>query len=151
MIGGPKHKIRVFVLCWICWNLRVFWEDQMNPKSAVGGPKLISRTGGLWSTNQRTNTHWAVHSRGSAVYFVLWWLWIELTSQYWTSLYRVLWLCGNRASSRPRDVCFLSFHSLITMILYAKIMKYLRIHAQVFHHFFNGNFTRMSNISKITL
>ena len=26
-------------------NLRVFWEDQMDPKSAVGGPKLISRTG----------------------------------------------------------------------------------------------------------
>ena len=28
-----------------CRNLRAFWEDQMDPKSALGGPKPISRTG----------------------------------------------------------------------------------------------------------
>ena len=27
------------------WNLLAFWEDQMDPKSALGGPKPISSTG----------------------------------------------------------------------------------------------------------
>ena len=30
-----------------CQNLRTFWDDQMDPKSAVGGPKTISRAGPL--------------------------------------------------------------------------------------------------------
>ena len=29
----------------ICRNLRAFWEDQTDQKSAVGGPKQILRTG----------------------------------------------------------------------------------------------------------
>ena len=43
--GQSKHKIRTFVVGWICRNLRAFWEDQTDQKSAMGGPKQILRTG----------------------------------------------------------------------------------------------------------
>ena len=36
----------------MCQNLRAFWEDIMDPKSAVGGPKQISRTGMVSSKNK---------------------------------------------------------------------------------------------------
>ena len=41
---GTK-KLRTYVVGWFCWNLRAFWEDQTDQKSAVGGPKRILRTG----------------------------------------------------------------------------------------------------------
>ena len=40
-----EKKLRTYVVGWFCWNLRVFWEDQTDQKSAVGGPKRILRTG----------------------------------------------------------------------------------------------------------
>ena len=45
--GQSKHKIRTFVVGWICRNLRAFWEDQTDQKSALGGPNQILRTGPL--------------------------------------------------------------------------------------------------------
>ena len=41
-----KYKVRTFDVFWTCRNLRAFWEDQMDPKSALGGPKPILRSGG---------------------------------------------------------------------------------------------------------
>ena len=40
-----KHKIRTFVVGWICRNLGAFWEDQTDPKFVCGGPNSILRTG----------------------------------------------------------------------------------------------------------
>ena len=42
---GSKYKIRTYDVFLTCRNLRVFWEDQMDPKLALGGPKPISRNG----------------------------------------------------------------------------------------------------------
>ena len=42
---GWKHKIRIFVACWMYCRLHAFWEDQTDPKFVCGGPNSISRTG----------------------------------------------------------------------------------------------------------
>ena len=42
MIGCQNTK---YTLLMFFGHLRAFWEDQMDPKSALGGPKPISRTG----------------------------------------------------------------------------------------------------------
>ena len=42
---GWKHKIRIFVACWMCRKLRAFWGDQTDPKFGWGGPNSILRTG----------------------------------------------------------------------------------------------------------
>ena len=42
---GWKHKIRIFVACWMCRKLRAFYGDQTDPKFVCGGPKSILRTG----------------------------------------------------------------------------------------------------------
>ena len=34
----------VYVVCCLCRNLRAFWGDQTDPKSACGGPNSILRT-----------------------------------------------------------------------------------------------------------
>ena len=39
------HKIPISVVCCISRNSRAFWGDQMDPKSACGGPNSILRTG----------------------------------------------------------------------------------------------------------
>ena len=44
MIGGQNTKYALLMFFWTCRNLRPFWEDQMDPKFALGGPKPISRT-----------------------------------------------------------------------------------------------------------
>ena len=41
------HNIPIYVVCYICRNLRAFWGDQTDPKSACGGPNSILRTGGV--------------------------------------------------------------------------------------------------------
>ena len=40
-----KNKTPVIVVGWICWNLCAFWQIWTDPRSTVGGAKLISRTG----------------------------------------------------------------------------------------------------------
>ena len=35
------HNIPIYVVCCICRNLRTFWGDQTNPKSAFGGPNSV--------------------------------------------------------------------------------------------------------------
>ena len=72
---GTK-KLRTYVVGWFCWNLRAFWEDQTDQKSAVGGPKRISRTGVKASTCCSSNctdmgragcstTPWVIDTWGS--------------------------------------------------------------------------------------
>ena len=39
------HNIPIYVVCCICRNLRAFWGDQTDPKSAAGGPPQDLRTG----------------------------------------------------------------------------------------------------------
>ena len=46
---GWKHKIRIFVACWMYCRLHAFWEDQTDPKFVCGGPNSISRTGIGWA------------------------------------------------------------------------------------------------------
>ena len=45
MIGGQNTKYALLIFFRICRNLCAFWEDQKDPRSALGGPKPISRTG----------------------------------------------------------------------------------------------------------
>ena len=73
---GTK-KLRTYVVGWFCWNLRAFWEDQTDQKSAVGGPKRILRTG----TKPRTAALWRT-----------WWT----GCLAWTSCQPLLswWRCG---------------------------------------------------------
>ena len=60
--GQSKHKIRTFIVGWICRNLRAFWEDQTDQKSAVGGPKQILRTG----TYRVSKKNWVLPNRAFA-------------------------------------------------------------------------------------
>ena len=40
--------VPMYVVCCICQNLRAFWGDQTDPKSAGEEPILILRTGAPW-------------------------------------------------------------------------------------------------------
>ena len=44
--GGQNTRYALLMFFWKCWNLRTFWEDQMDPKSAVGGPNQFQGLGG---------------------------------------------------------------------------------------------------------
>ena len=44
MIGGQNTKYALWMFLEFVKIYALFWDDQMDPKSALGGPKPISRT-----------------------------------------------------------------------------------------------------------
>ena len=73
VIGESKYKnTRFCCFCLICRNLRALWDDQMDQKYAVGGTKLISRTGGAgYISDGNISSFHNVSFRGSSAFPVV--------------------------------------------------------------------------------
>ena len=76
---GTK-KLRTYVVGWFCWNLRAFWEDQTDQKSAVGGPKRILRTGHRRSVPFQISFCVEDLSKTSVKKVLNWWMCVSISS-----------------------------------------------------------------------